>query len=143
MSLTDKYKQSEPSIQQFLTKISMNFVTKLTHPKLFGNAEFSTKDILSQLSKQSHWNYSIPSYGNGHNAYKVTKEERGKRKTVERVIARLQVLWRIEDPRLVGKWYAELYIQLACLCDYFQVLFNLQSGCTEHIHRYKVIKRKI
>ena len=28
VSLTDKYKQSELSIQQFLTKISMNFVTK-------------------------------------------------------------------------------------------------------------------
>ena len=143
VSLTDKYKQSELSIQQFLTKISINFATKLTHPKLFGDAEFGTKNILSQLSEQLHWSYAIPSYGNSHNTYKLIKEERDKRKTVERVIARLQVLWRIENPRLVGKWYAERYIQLACLCDYFQVLFNLQSGRTEHIHQYKVIKRKI
>ena len=121
----------------------MNFTTNLTHPKLLGDAEFGTNNILSQLSEQLHWTYAIPSYGNSHNTYKLTKGERDKRKTVERVIARLQVLWRIESPRLVGKWYAERYIQLACLCDYFQVLFNLQSGCTEHIHQYKVIKRKI
>ena len=107
MSLTDKYKQSELSIQQFLTKISVNFTTKLTYPKLFGDAEFGTKNILFQLSEQLHWNYAIPSYGNSHSTYKLTKEERDKRKTVERVIARLQVLWRIENPRLVGKWYAE------------------------------------
>ena len=143
VSLTDKYKQSELSIQQFLTKISVNFVTKLTHSKLFGDAEFGIKSILSQLSEQLHWNYAIPSYSNSHNTYKLTKEERDKRKTVEHVIARLQVLWRIENPRLVGKWYAEQHVQLACLCDYFQVLFNLKSGNIEHIHQYKVIKRKI
>ena len=143
VSLTDKYKQSEFSIQQFLTKISVNFTTKLMHFKLFGDAEFGIKSIFSQLSEQLHWNYAIPSYGNSYNPYKLTKEERDKRKTVERVIAWLQVLWRIENPRLVGKWYAERHIQLACLCDYFQVLFNLEFGSTEHIHQYKVIKRKI
>ena len=143
VSLTDKYKQSELSIQQFLTKISINFSTKLMHPKLFGDAEFGMECILTQLNEQLHWNYAIPSYGNSCSSYKLTKEERDKRKTVERVIARLQVLWKIENPRLVGKWYAERHIQLACLCDYFQVLFNLGSGNTEHIHQYKVIKRKI
>ena len=53
-SLTDKYKQSELSLQQFLTKTSVNFIMKLTHLKLFGDVDFGIKSIFCQLSEQLH-----------------------------------------------------------------------------------------
>ena len=143
ISLTDKYKQSDLSNQEFLLKTSKRFASRLKSLKLFGDAEFGTLGILSLLNEQLHWNYAIPGYGRSQNKPKLTLEELNKRKTVERVIARLQILWKVENPRLLGKWYAERHVQIACLCDYFQVFFNVELGNTEHIHQYKVIKRKI
>ena len=143
ISLTDKYKQSDLSIQEFLLKTSKRFASRLKSLKLFGDAEFGTLGILSLLNEQLHWNYAIPGYGRSQSKPKLTLEELNKRKTVERVIARLQILWKVENPRLLGKWYAERHVQIACLCDYFQVFFNVELGNTEHIHQYKVIKRKI
>ena len=97
VSLTDIYKQSEFLIQQFVTRVSTNFATKLSYSKLFGDAEFSVKRILSPLSEQLHWSHVIPRYCNNYNTHKLIKEERDK-KTVERVIVRFQVLWRIKNP---------------------------------------------
>ena len=82
----------------------------------------------------------IANYGTSITQPIFTTEDLNIRKTIERVIGRLEVNFSLEHPRLLGKEFVAIHTHLCVFCDLLLVLFNLYSGNHTSPHSLRDIR---
>ena len=136
LQLTAKYKQSEESIRTFLKSMSQQYGGLLREIEVYADSEFGTegiKDALKRLFKATPY---IDVYARSATRSTLTIEQKNIRKTVERVIARLENNFSLEHPSVLGDDSVAIHTQLCFLCDLLLVSHNLLTG--NHTHPYSL-----
>ncbi|MHA2306547.1 MAG: hypothetical protein ACXACU_14270 [Candidatus Hodarchaeales archaeon] len=140
LQVTAKYKQSEDSIQAFLKSISHQYGGLLQKIEVYADSEFGTegiKDALKCLFKATPY---IDVYARSVTRSTLTVEQKNIRKTVERVIARLETNFSLEHPSVLGNDSVAIHTQLCFLCDLLLVSYNLLAGNHSHPHSLSSIR---
>jgi hypothetical protein len=140
LQVTAKYKQSEDSIQAFLKSISHQYGGLLQKIEVYADSEFGTegiKDALKCLFKATPY---IDVYARSVTRSTLTVEQKNIRKTVERVIARLETNFSLEHPSVLGNDSVAIHTQLCFLCDLLLVSYNLLAGNHSHPHSLSNIR---
>lgn len=140
LQVTPKYKQSEESIRTFLQSMSHQYGNLLREIEVYADSEFGTegiKDVLKSLFKATPY---IDVYARSATRSTLTLEQKNIRKTVERVIARLDVFFSLEHPSVLGDDSVARHIQLCFLCDLLLVSHNLLTGNHTHPHSLSYIR---
>jgi len=140
VELTPKYKQSENSILKYFDRLQRSYGSRLQGVKVLGDSEFGLASIRQVIQEQFQGTPRFPNYGRSLEREEISKEDRARRKMVERVIGRLATTWQIETPRHLGGDYARFHLQMGVLCDQLQVVFNRHLGNGAHPHAIKAIR---
>lgn len=140
VKLTAKYKQSEASILDFLTTLHQAFGGLLKDVKVLGDAEFGTQAIKEAIEQTLQAIALVESYGNSQTKTKLSKDDKKIRLSIERVIARLDGNFQIEQPRTLGTESVDFHTQLCWLCDLLLVTFNVLTGNMAHPHSMRKIR---
>lgn len=133
---TPKYKQGTESILNSIDKIKISFGKLFESSKLLADSEFGISDVLEALKAKITKFLAIPNYGASEEKNNLSKQDRDDRKTVERVLARLESNWHLEKPRHLGDEYVSFHVKLIRLCDILQILFNTKIDNTLHPHAF-------
>jgi len=140
LQVTAKYKQSEESIRSFLKSMSQQYGGLLREIEVYADSEFGTeriKDALKRLFKATPY---IDVYARSVTRSTLTIEQKNIRKTVERVIARLETNFSLEHPSVLGDDSVAIHTQLCFLCDLLLVSHNLLAGNHSHPHSLSYIR---
>ena len=140
IDLTPKYKQGSESVLNFLDNLAKHYKDKLKGIYVLGDHEFGLEEVTTKIQATFAGIPVIPCYGNSKNFYQPSETDKNTRKTVERVIGRLELNWHLEHPRLLGEQYACFHLKMAAFCDLIQVYFNLLNGNHSHPHSFKTIR---
>lgn len=140
LQTTTRYKQSEKQIVSFLTDLRDNLRLLLKDLEVYGDAEFGTQTIKQAIVDILQAIAHVDNYGNSSVKSTLTADQKRIRKTVERVIARLETNFQIEHPRFLGPKFVAIHTQLCYLCDLFLVSFNVFSDNQAHPHSLKRIR---
>lgn len=131
---TLKYKQGTESLINAIDKIKQTFDNLFESCRLLADSEFGILEVLESIKSKITNNIGIPNYGTSEDKNSLSKQDRDDRKTVERVIGRLETYWNLEKPRHLGREYVSFNLQTIRLCDIFQVIFNFKIGNNLHPH---------
>jgi len=138
--ITAKYKQNDQGVIKFFQVLKDNFKGQLTHTTIYADSEFGSRSIkYYQLSNFSS-RLVIDNYGPCLSKSSLSATDLHVRKTIERVIGRLEVNFSIDHPRLLGKDLVTIPTQLCVLCDLLLVLFNLSCGNYTSPHSLRAIR---
>ena len=140
LQVTAKYKQSEESIRAFLKSISQQYGGLLQEIEVYADSEFGTEGIKDSLKRLFKATPYIDVYARSVTRSKLTVEQKNIRKTVERVIARLETNFSIEHPSVLGDDSVSIHTQLCFLCDLLLVSHNLLAGNHQHPHSLLYIR---
>ena len=140
VELTPKYKQSESSILKYFDRLQRSYGPRLQGVKVLGDSEFGLASIRQIIQERFQGTPRFPNYGRSLEREEISKEDRARRKMVERVIGRLATTWQLETPRHLGADYARFHLQMGVLCDQLQVVFNRHLGNGAHPHAIKAIR---
>jgi hypothetical protein len=140
LQLTAKYKQSEESIQTFLKAISQQYRGLLQELEVYADSEFGTEGIKNTLKRLFKATPYIDVYARSATRSTLTIEQKNIRKTVERVIARLETNFSLEHPTVLGDDSVAIHTQLCFLCDLLLVSYNLLTGNYPHPHSLSNIR---
>ncbi len=140
VELTPKYKQSEDSILKYFDRLYRGYGPRLRGVKVLGDSEFGLASIRQVIQERFQGTPRFPNYGRSLEREEISKEDRARRKMVERVIGRLATTWQLETPRHLGAAYANFHLQMGVLCDQLQVVFNRHLGNGAHPHAIKAIR---
>ncbi|MHA1971621.1 MAG: hypothetical protein ACTSW1_01440 [Candidatus Hodarchaeales archaeon] len=138
--ITAKYKQNENGIITFLKALRQNFQSKLNHVTIYADSEFGSKLVKKFLLDNISSRLVIDNYGPSTSKTFFSTNDLNIRKTIERVIGRLEINFSLEHPRLLGKDLVTIHTQLCVLCDLLLVLFNLYSGNYTSPHSLRDIR---
>jgi len=138
--ITAKYKQNEHGVIEFLNALKQNFQSKLKDVTIYADSEFGSKPIKKFLLDNVSSRLVIDNYGSSTSKSFFSTNDSNVRKTIERVIGRLEVNFSLEHPRLLGKDFVTIHTQLCVLCDLLLVLFNLYSGNYTSPHSLRDIR---
>ncbi|MHA2245569.1 MAG: transposase, partial [Candidatus Hodarchaeales archaeon] len=140
LQVTAKYKQSEESIREFLKSMFHQYGGLLREIEVYADSEFGTegiKDALKHFFKATPY---IDVYARSATRSTLTIEQKNIRKTVERVIARLETNFSLEHPSVLGDDSIAIHTQLCYLCDLLLVSHNLLTGNHSHPHSLSYIR---
>ena len=138
--ITAKYKQNDHGVIEFLKALKQNFKGKLNDVTVYADSEFGSKTIKKFLLDNISSRLVIDNYGPSTSKSFFSTDDLNIRKTIERVIGRLEVNFSLEHPRLLGKDFVTIHTQLCVLCDLLLVLFNLYSGNYTSPHSLRDIR---
>jgi hypothetical protein len=140
LQVTAKYKQSEDSIRAFLKSMFHQYGGLLQEIEVYADSEFGTEGIKSVLKRFFNATPYIDVYARSTTRSTLTNEQRNIRKTVERVIARLETNFSLEHPSVLGNDSVATHTQLCFLCDLLLVSHNLLTGNHSHPHSLSSIR---
>ena len=140
LQTTAKYKQSEDSIRVFLKSMSQQYGALLQEMEVYADSEFGTEGIKDALKRFFKATPYIDVYARSTTRSTLTNEQRNIRKTVERVIARLETNFSLEHPSVFGDESVAVHTQLCFLCDLLLVSHNLLVGNHSHPHSLSSIR---
>ena len=140
LQVTAKYKQSEESIRAFLKSMSHQYGGLLQEIEVYADSEFGTEGIKNALKRFFKATPYIDVYARSATRSTLTIEQKNIRKTVERVIARLETNFSLEHPSVLGDDSVAIHTQLCFLCDLLLVSHNLLAGNHHHPHSLSYIR---
>ena len=120
--------------------MSQHYGELLREIEVYADSEFGTeriKDTLKRLFKATPY---IDVYARSTTRSTLTLEQKNIRKTVERVITRLETNFSLEHPSVLGDDSVALQTQLYFLCDLLLVSYNLLTGNHTHPHSLLYIR---
>jgi len=140
VQLTARYKQNEQGIVAFLKSLKWHHEKKLQNVEVSADSEFGTPKVRNQLTNSLHATVHIPNYGRSKNQIELTSEQKTRRKSIERVIGRLETFFSLEHPPFLGSELVSLHTHLCVLCDLLLASFNIFSGNQAHPHSLRGIR---
>jgi hypothetical protein len=140
LQVTPKYKQSEKSILTFLKAMSQQYRGFLRGMEVYADSEFGTEEIKTALTRLFKATPYIDVYARSATRSTLTVEQKNIRKTIERVIARLENHFSLEHPPVLGDDSVAIHTQLCFFCDLLLVSHNLLTGNHSHPHSLSYIR---
>ena len=137
---TPRYKQNEPGILSFLINLNHHHKTLVQATEVYADSEFGTNRIKNHLKENLRTTPFIDTYGRGTTNEPLTPEQRNIRRTIERVIGRLDTQFSLEHPPFLGSEFIAIHTQLSILCDLLLTSFNIFSGNQAHPHSLRSIR---
>jgi len=123
-----------------LTSLNLHHGKKLQRVEVLADSEFGTPEVRNQLTNSFNATSYIPHYGRSKDKIELSSEQKTRRKTIERVIGRLETFFSLEHPPFLGTEFVSLHTHLCVLCDLLLISFNVFSGNRAHPHSLRDIR---